>query len=28
MQNFIRWVETKPNAFYERVTKSDRVRNR
>ena len=28
MQKFIRWVETKPNAFYERVTKSDRVRNR
>ena len=28
MQKFIRWVETKPNAFYERVTKSERVRNR
>ena len=28
MQKFIRWVETKPNTFYERVTKSERVRNR
>ncbi len=28
MQTFIQWVQRKPNAFYERVAKSTRLRNR
>ncbi|QWD63680.1 HNH endonuclease [Polynucleobacter sp. MWH-UH2A] len=27
MQRFIRWVKTKPNAFYERTRKSARIKN-
>lgn len=27
MQKFIKWVKTKPNAFYERVRKSARLKN-
>lgn len=28
MKKFIDWVQSKPNAFYERVAKSERLRNR
>lgn len=27
MQRFIQWVKTKPDAFYERVRKSARIKN-
>ena len=28
MQRFIAWVRTKPPGFYERVSRSDRIRPR